>query len=248
MISVWCKENFLVQNVSKTKELCIDFRTSGQFDGPLSIGGEAVEVMDTFKYVGITLDSKLTFGVYKKCQQRLYLLRKLRSFHVDPKLLLLLYMNIIESVLTNCSICSFPAMSVSNKNMLLRICKTTSKILGLTTQPVSQLTECAMVRKAHAVANDPAHPPNHPPTHPPTDLLPSQRWWWCTRCRKNRFKNSFVPQAINYVNKLWFKCSSRASQPLNSVYMCVCLVEYLKNWFLLPKLQQFNNNVCDRMS
>ena len=76
MISVWCKENFLELNVCKTKELCIDFRTSGQFDEPLYIGGEAVEVTDTFEYRGITFDNKLTFGphvqgVYKKCQQRL---------------------------------------------------------------------------------------------------------------------------------------------------------------------------------
>ena len=40
----------------------IDFRTSGQFDGSLCIGGKAVEVTDTFKYLGITLDNKLTFG------------------------------------------------------------------------------------------------------------------------------------------------------------------------------------------
>ena len=161
MISVWCKDIFLELNACKTKELCIDFRTSGQFGGPLCIGGEAVEVTDTFKYLGITLDSKLTFGhhvqsVYNKCQQRLYLLRKLRSFHVDRKLILLLYRGIIESVLTYCSICFFfTAVSVSNKNILLRICKTVSKIIGLPTQPVSQLTERAMVRKAHAVANDP---------------------------------------------------------------------------------------------
>ena len=126
MISMWCKEHFLELNVCKTKELCIDFCTSGLFDGPLCNGGEAVEVTDTFKYLGITLDNNLTFGshvqgVYRKCQQRLYLLRKLRSFHVDPKLLLLLYKNIIESVLTYCNICFFPAMSVSKK-----ICFSTS--------------------------------------------------------------------------------------------------------------------------
>ena len=70
MISVWCKENFLELNVCKTKELCIDFRTSGQFDVPLSIGGEAVEVTDTFKYIGITRDNKLTFGpMFKVCTQ-----------------------------------------------------------------------------------------------------------------------------------------------------------------------------------
>ena len=123
MISMWCKENFLELNVCKRKELCIDFCTSGQFDGPLCIGGEALKVTDTFKYLGVTLDNQMMFGphvwspclvpmigphvqgVYKKCQQRLYLLRKLRSIHVDPKLLLLLYRSVIESVLTCCSIC-----------------------------------------------------------------------------------------------------------------------------------------------
>ena len=120
MISVWCKENFLELNVCKTKEFCIDFRTSGQFDGPLCIGGEAVEVTDIFKYHCITLDNKLMFGpqvqgVCKKCQQRLYLLRKLRLFHVDPKLLLLLYRGVIGSVLTYCSISFFPVTSVSKK-------------------------------------------------------------------------------------------------------------------------------------
>ena len=137
----------------KTKELRIDFRTSGQFDGPLFIG--------FIEYLGVTLDNKMTFGphvqgVYKKCQQRLYLLRKLRSFHVDPKLLLMLFGSIIESVLTYCSICFF-LLSVSIKNMVLRICKTASKIIGLPTQPVSQLTERAMVRISYAVANNLAH-------------------------------------------------------------------------------------------
>ena len=110
MISVWCKENFLELNVCKTKELCIDFRTSSQFSGPLCIGGEAVEVTDIFKYLGVTFDNKMTFspyvqGVYKKCQQRLYLLRKLRLFRVDPKLLLLLYRNIMKSMLTYYNVC-----------------------------------------------------------------------------------------------------------------------------------------------
>ena len=65
----------------------------------------------------------------------------------------------------------FPAISVSHKNMLISICKTASKIIGLPIQPVSRLTERAMARKANAVANDPAHPLNDTKF----DLLPSQR-------------------------------------------------------------------------
>ena len=65
-------------------------------------------------------------------------------------------------------------------------------------QPVSQLTERAMVRKAHAVASDPTHP-----LHTEFDLLTSQRRYRCPKCReKNRLKNSFVPQAMSDLNKL----------------------------------------------
>ena len=150
-----------------------------------------MEVTDTFKYLGVTLDTKLTFGlhvqgVYKKCQQRLYLLRKLRPFHVETKPLLLLYMSSIESMLTYCIICFFPAMSVSSKNTLLCICKTASKITGLPTQPVCQTTERAMIKKAHAFANDRAHPLNTE-----FDLLPSQRRYRCPKCRKEQVQKHF---------------------------------------------------------
>ena len=78
VISVWCKENFLELKMCKTKELCIKFGFSGQSDGPLFGDDEAVAVTDTFKYLGVTLHNKMTFGphvqgVYKKCQQRLSL-------------------------------------------------------------------------------------------------------------------------------------------------------------------------------
>ena len=110
MISLWC--NKLELNMCKTKEICIDFRTSGQFDGPLCIGGEAVEVTDTFKFLGITFNNKMTFGphvqgVYKKVPAKTVPLRYVRSCHVDPKLLLFLYRSIIDSVLTYCNIFFF---------------------------------------------------------------------------------------------------------------------------------------------
>ena len=140
MISVWCKETFLELNVCKTKELCIDFRTSGQFDGSLCIDGEAVEVTDTSIYLDITLDNKLTFGphvqgVYNKRQQRQYMLRKLRSFHVDTKLLVLQeYYRVIIDILLYLF---FSLLCLSQTKTCLFICKTACKVIGLPTQLVS---------------------------------------------------------------------------------------------------------------
>ena len=56
----WCDKNYLYLNVSKTKEMCIDFRKNQRSPNPVYIKGEAVERVDTYKYLGVVFDSKLT--------------------------------------------------------------------------------------------------------------------------------------------------------------------------------------------
>ena len=86
--------------------MCIDFRRNRTVISPIVIIGEPVEQVDSFKYLGVILDEKLSFtehvtAVQKKSRQRLHVLRKLRAFYVDP-LLLRLYRSIIEPLLTYC--------------------------------------------------------------------------------------------------------------------------------------------------
>ncbi|KAK2183967.1 hypothetical protein NP493_288g00020 [Ridgeia piscesae] len=59
--SSWCSNNFLHLNVSKTKEMCIDFRRNRTVISPIVINGEPVEQVDSFKYLGVILDEKLSF-------------------------------------------------------------------------------------------------------------------------------------------------------------------------------------------
>ncbi|KAK2188729.1 hypothetical protein NP493_125g02013 [Ridgeia piscesae] len=108
--SCWCSKNFRHLNVSKTKEMCIDFRRNKAVISPIVINDEPVEQVDSFKYICVMLDEKLSFtehvtAVQKKSHQRLHVLRKLRAFYVDPLLLPRLYRSIIEPHLTYCSIC-----------------------------------------------------------------------------------------------------------------------------------------------
>ena len=49
-------------NVSKTKEMCIDFRRNRTVISPIVINGEPVEQVDSFKYIGVMLDEKLSFA------------------------------------------------------------------------------------------------------------------------------------------------------------------------------------------
>ena len=57
----WCDKNYLYLNVSETKEMCIDFRRNQRCPKPVYIKGEAVERVETYKYLGVVFDSKLNW-------------------------------------------------------------------------------------------------------------------------------------------------------------------------------------------
>ena len=77
--------------------MCTDFRKypPSQYDTVIH-DNKVVEVVDEYKYLGTTIDNKLKWDrhcnvTYKKCQQRLYCLRKLRSFKTDSTILSIIF-------------------------------------------------------------------------------------------------------------------------------------------------------------
>ena len=89
----WTGQNHLQLNISKTREMVMDFRkkrkTAAQ---PLRILGKDVEAVEDYKYLGVTINHRLdwrsnTEAVYKKGMSRLSFLRKLRSFNMWSKML-----------------------------------------------------------------------------------------------------------------------------------------------------------------
>ena len=106
----WCHSNHLQLNTSKTEEMVIDFRKSRPPPRPVQIEGDEVEVVGTYKYLGLQLDNKLDWTVntdhlYKKGQRRLYFLRRLGSFNICRKLLWMFYQSLVASVFFYTVVC-----------------------------------------------------------------------------------------------------------------------------------------------
>ncbi|KAK7891500.1 hypothetical protein WMY93_023463 [Mugilogobius chulae] len=57
----WSRENALMLNTSKTKEMMIDFGRKPTHQ-PVIIDGEKIEVVDTYKYLGVHLDHELDWS------------------------------------------------------------------------------------------------------------------------------------------------------------------------------------------
>lgn len=90
----WCDSCFLQLNVSKTKDMIIDFRRTPPPPTVTVIKGTAVELVETYKFLGVILDNTLCFEplvdtVSKKIQQRLYFLRKINTFNVSSEMMTL---------------------------------------------------------------------------------------------------------------------------------------------------------------
>ncbi len=84
-LTSWCQDNCLSLNVSKTKELIVDFRKRQQRPyTPLMISGTPVERVSSFKYLSVNISEDLTWTTHiqtqvKKARQRRYHLRQLRN-------------------------------------------------------------------------------------------------------------------------------------------------------------------------
>ena len=200
--SSWCSNNVLHLNVSKTKEMCIYFRCNRTVISPIVINGEPVEQVDSFNYIGVMLDGNLSFtdhvtAVQKMSQQRLHVLRMLRGFYVDPLLPLRLYRSIIEPLINYCSICYYSALSLKNRNRLLKMSHVSAKIIGLPTPMamLSKIIDHAILKKAGPDATESDHPLSEF-----FHVFLSQSRYRCIKCTISRYSKSFVSVSIRMLN------------------------------------------------
>ncbi|KAI2644006.1 RNA-directed DNA polymerase from mobile element jockey [Labeo rohita] len=138
----WCDTHFLSINTKKTVEIIFDPKSIGDHL-PLVISGQNIGQVDSYKYLGIHIDNKLTWSaqvenVCIRVQQRLYFLRRLRVFGVNQKVLLLFYHTVIESILRYGISAWFGNLSVHLKAKITRLMQRAMKIVGVKQHPALQ--------------------------------------------------------------------------------------------------------------
>ena len=111
----WAKENNMIFNVKKTKELVFHFKAS-QCDFPvLTIGDDVIERVSEAKILGVTIQSDLKWNshitnIIKKANKRLYLLSLCKRAGLGIYDLLCIYVTLIRSVLEYCCVVWHPAL------------------------------------------------------------------------------------------------------------------------------------------
>ena len=196
----WCEEAFLQLNVTKTKDMCIDFRRSEPAHQSTVINGQIVDLVTTYKYLGSIIDNRLKFDVNtemlcKKGQQRLFCLRKLAKFQVDKSLMILFYRAFIESVISFAVICWYGNLGIVQKNSLNGIVKAAGKIVGVKFRCLSHIYDEQVLKKASSIRGDSSHP-----LKGEYKLLPSGQWLEAPATKNNRYKFSFIPTSIRAIN------------------------------------------------
>ena len=159
----WCGENYLELNASKTKEMIVDFRRKKSPVSPLLIDCKTVEIVQHVKFLDSTISSDLKWElnvdtIVRKAQQRLYFLRRLRSFGLTTQITLNFYKVLIESVLTFSITVWFGSITVKEKFRLNRVVNTASKIIGRSLPSLESLYQQRLLKRAGLISQDPSHP------------------------------------------------------------------------------------------
>ncbi|TWW63624.1 hypothetical protein D4764_03G0006320 [Takifugu flavidus] len=130
----WSLRNNLQINAGKTKELVVDFRRrNNPPPAPVNILGTDVDVVESYKYLGVHLNNNLdwshnTDALVKKGNSRLFLLRRVRSFGVQGPLLRTFYDSVVGSAIFYGIVCWSSSITDRDRKRMDRLVRRTSSV------------------------------------------------------------------------------------------------------------------------
>ncbi|KAL0151264.1 hypothetical protein M9458_053455 [Cirrhinus mrigala] len=198
----WSESNHLLLNVTKTRELVVDLRSTKAPVTPTSIKGVSVEVVEEYKYLGVYLDHKLDWcknvdNVYRKGQSRLYFLRQLRSFNICRTMLRMFYESVVASAIMYAVVCWGSSLRVRDINRLNIIIRKAGHVVGEELDSLTEVSERRMLSKIKTILDFTSHPLH--------TVLTSYRSTFSNRlrlprCNTERHRKSFLPVSIKLLN------------------------------------------------
>ena len=197
----WCERHSLHLNVSKTKDMVIDFRMKGNEHEAIEIGGELVERVSDYKYLGVTVNDKLDWSVHaqnvmSKVNQRMYFVRKLNSFGVDSILVSLFYSAVVQSLMSFCVIAWGGNLASKYVSQFDRVAKRVSRMTDIKQSCLTEIFEKCCLRKIESIMKD----NNHPLMQFITFSKRSNRII-LIKANRERFRKSFLPYAVRLYSK-----------------------------------------------
>uniref|UniRef100_A0A4W5LD23 Reverse transcriptase domain-containing protein n=1 Tax=Hucho hucho TaxID=62062 RepID=A0A4W5LD23_9TELE len=190
-LAVWCQDNNLSLNVTKTKEMIVDYRKKRTEHAPILIDGAVVEQVESFKFLGVHINNKLEWSkptktVVKRARHSLFHLRRLKRFGMGPEILKRFYSCNIESILTGCITAWYGNCAASDRKALQRVVRTAQYITGAKLPAIQDLYTRRCQRKALKIVKD--------PSHRLFSLLPHGKQYRSAKSRTKGFSTVFTPK------------------------------------------------------
>ena len=198
---LWCSNNFLLLNVDKTKEMIFYFRQTRTEVLPIEIKDQNVQIVHHYKYLGMTIDDKLNWHehikiAYKKANQRMYFLRKLRSLNISTDLLLTFYTATIQSIITFGITCWGGNTTSKDKRKLDTLIRKAQRITTYNLPTIEELYTKMCLDKAKKIIDN----NNHPLCKEYKQSVRSDRLL-SKYARTERYKRSFVPTSVRILQQ-----------------------------------------------
>ncbi|KAI4892246.1 hypothetical protein NFI96_004302, partial [Prochilodus magdalenae] len=143
--------------------MAVDCRRRRSTISSITIMGQNVEPVDTYKHLGVLLDNKLDWkanaeAVHKRGMSRLYFLRRLRSSSVCCKMLGIFYQSVVSGAVFMAAVCWGASIRGADAKKLNRLISKAGSVLGCPVDGFELVVERRSLSKLTATLDNTSHP------------------------------------------------------------------------------------------